>query len=256
MKQILKYNFSNCETLIISGSGLKGFGFLGILHNLILNYNLKISNIKNFAGSSIGGLIVTLLSFGLSPIDILLTSSKALPFQLMDKNKVYDLLHNIVKDTTFKQLFDTKQINLVITSYNMNTKSPIYYHHLTHPDVTIFSAIKETINIPLFISNESHVDGNLCTPFPIKKCKDLQFNNILGLFAYTRFEFTWNTRNLYDDLKCVFCQLINNVIKYETLFIDENDQLIEYDKNLPFELYDVDIKLSIELFIDGLNFLK
>lgn len=255
MKMNINYNFLSCETLVISGSGIKGIGFIGILYSLIDKYKLNMENIKNYAGSSAGGLICTLLCFNMQPFDIFLLINKCLPFNIGEKEELYKILENIIGNITFKELYESKNLNLILTSYNMNENKPIYYNHIYYPNTSIISALKETINIPIFVSNENNIDGILCTPFPIKICKDLNYKNIIGIYSYSHYEPKLNIRNLYDDFINIFTHLINTLIKYETYFADENDLLINFSSSIS-NSFSVDQKIALNLFSEGIKFIN
>ena len=57
------------DTLVLSGSSIKGFAFLGALQYLYENNKL---NIDNYIGTSAGAIISYLLIIGYTPIEIFL----------------------------------------------------------------------------------------------------------------------------------------------------------------------------------------
>ncbi|ABF70584.1 hypothetical protein [Trichoplusia ni ascovirus 2c] len=56
--------FDNCKTIVISGGGFKALYYMGVAHAI------GIENMENFAGTSCGSAVVTLLSAGATPLEI------------------------------------------------------------------------------------------------------------------------------------------------------------------------------------------
>ena len=63
-----KTNSSLYDTLVLSGSSIKGITFLGALQYLYDNSLLK--NVKTFVGTSSGAMISFLLIIGYTPVEI------------------------------------------------------------------------------------------------------------------------------------------------------------------------------------------
>ena len=59
----------NFNGLCISSGGIKGVIMLGALHHFYINN--KLQDIKYYAGTSVGSIIIYLLSVGYSPLEIL-----------------------------------------------------------------------------------------------------------------------------------------------------------------------------------------
>lgn len=248
-----------CNVIVISSGGIRGCGFLGILHSLIIKHNFDIDNIKYYGGSSIGALICTLLCFNYTPFEIYLLIIQLLPLSYNnDKNILLEKLKSIIKDTTFLDLYNNTQKVLIITSYDMKNKLPLYYTKDTFPNKSVFQAISETINVPFFMSNDdTNLDGCLCSPFPIKYCKELVTDEkakCLGLYSFINCKNFLPIKNLYDDYKTIVNQLLNNLISYELFFTDEKDYIIKFESNEPFEMINIDNEISQELFLKGFNF--
>jgi hypothetical protein len=243
------------KTLIISGGGIKGFGLLGVLHKLVMDDKLQYSDIKNFIGSSVGGLIVTLICFGYSALDAFLMMFDLLPINYAkEKKKLLDKLNSIIADITFEELFTEKGVTLVLTSFDIVERKAIYYSHMTNPDKRVFDAVSETISIPVLMnSSDPYVDGCLCSPFPILFAKTNNLQNIVGIYCYSNYQKVLTIRNPLDDLKICLGQLSNNLTYYETLFADANDQLYVFNCTVPFEIFDIDESLAKDLFIAGFD---
>lgn len=239
------------KTLVLSGGGIKGFGLLGILHRFSEQY--CFSDIVSFVGSSVGGVIVALLSFNFSPIEVMFFFMDLLPISYRsDRDRVLEKLRCIVQDTTFQQLYETKGKNLILTSFDKKNKESIFYSKSTHPSKKIIEAISETSNIP-FINNPEDIliDGCLVTPFPVRYAKINCEGPLLGVYTLTKNTTLLPVPNLYDDFKIVFQQVLNTITIYETYFADTSDTICQFENDLPFEVFQVDWLLTKELFIHG-----
>lgn len=240
------------ETLVLSSGGAKGFGMLGILHKLSIDF----SKVKNFVGSSIGGIIVAMLCLDYLPIEIFFFLLDTLPIKsYKDKGKVFEKLQNLFKEVTFEDIFKNKGRVLVITSFNKKERQAIYYSKNSHPDKKIIEAINETSNIP-FVSHtdEIFIDGCLCSPFPLKYAKDNFPSRTLGIYTLAANSNLLPIPNPYDDLKIILHQFYNLLMTYETFFAKEDDQIIRFDNLIPFEMFSVDFDMAEKLFIDGFNY--
>lgn len=241
------------EALVLSGGSAKGFGMLGILHRLSIEKEINLERIKIFVGSSIGGVIVAMLCFDFSPIEIFFFFLDALPFSYTtNREKVLERLKDVFKDYTFRTLYEKTNKILVLTSFDKKNHYSIYYSKETYPNKKIIDAVSETSNVPFTNTNDIYIDGCLCSPFPIKYTKETFGDiNILGIYTFSTNSTLLPIPNLYDDLKIVLSQLYNKVILYETFFSSKDDLLIRFDNNVPFETFSVDWNLSRQLFMEG-----
>jgi Predicted esterase of the alpha-beta hydrolase superfamily len=240
------------KTLVLSGGGIKGFGMLGMLHKLALEQNV-LNHTINFVGSSAGGVIVALLCFDLSPIEIFIFFLDLLPMNYsQDRDRVLSSLKNIIGDTTFSELYDQKGKVLVLTSFDKKNRDSLYYSKDTSPTKKIIEAVHETSNMPfLMTSADVFIDGCLCSPFPIKYAKDKFCGSLLGIYTTSTNANLLPIPNPYDDLKIVLQQLFNTLTLYEIFFASKDDLILHFDNRIPFELFQVDFQLAKDLFISG-----
>lgn len=243
------------EALVLSGGGIKGFGMLGILHQLLIN-GLDIDNIKKLVGSSIGGIIAAMLCFDFSPIEIcLFFIFYFLPIKSLsvDKERLIEKLKIVFKDSTFKDVYQKKGKILILTSFDKHKKTSIYYSKDLYPDKKIIDAVSETSNIPFIMNtNDIYIDGCLCSPFPLKYTKDC-FNNpkVLGIYTFATNNNLLPIPNPYDDLKIILHQLYNTIISYEIMFASTPDQIIKFEAQIPFEIFQFELNLAKQLFLNG-----
>ena len=143
------------DTIVISGGGIRGIGFLGILDKLSEYKNLE--NIITYIGSSIGGIICFFLMIGYKPIDIFLFFFN---IEETDINKIIEKSFNKFeeyKDISFKELNKITNKNLIITSYNIIELQSYYYD--SNSDKNVLEELKETITIQFSFTKNVFIDG-------------------------------------------------------------------------------------------------
>lgn len=242
------------KTLVLSGGGVKGFGMLGILARLVEDKKLMIKELSTCIGSSVGGVICCLICLGQLPLDIVVRIVQLLPLNFAkDKKQVSHFLEIFVKELTFKEFFETTQKNLILTAYNISERKEIYYTHKTHPNKKVLEALNETISIPYFMDQtDSQVDGCLCSPFPIKYCKDNNLTDIIGIYCKSSYSNILGIPNPYDHIKTCILSLLNKLTEYETFFADPHrDLIVEFDLKTPFEYFQIDFATAQSLFFWG-----
>lgn len=204
------------NTFICCGGGVKIYSIIGSLLEIENNFPHFFINLKKYAGSSSGSIIVSLLLLGYTPNEIYNI------FYNLDTNSIYDSFFPIVynmyknygifsgnnlinkisdlflkkgysKDITFKQLFDKTKKILVITGTCLNTRNTFYFNYETYPNIKVIDAIRISCSIPLFftspiinINNKEYrfVDGGLLNNFPIYYFDVKTENNILTKNSY------------------------------------------------------------------------
>jgi NTE family protein len=187
-------NITDVRNLVIGGGGITGYCYVSALKELF-NENddsrPKLSKIKNFIGTSIGSIIVTILScttdqqylfkkFMGIDMDKLQDNS----YFIMDIYRLYskfgynkgkfalstmqDILKEVTgnKHITFSQHYKLTNNNLIIAGTNITNRKIIYFNRLTHPDMEIALAVRISMSVPLLF-------------VPIKYTNN-KFSNILG----------------------------------------------------------------------------
>jgi predicted acylesterase/phospholipase RssA len=188
------------ENLVFQGGGTKGFAFIGVIRALD-EYNI-LPFIKRYAGSSIGSLAATLLAVGYSYNEIkdeLLSLNLSIfrevgnecgcltiffnifkDYGLYKNNKIYDFIGKLIakktntnnKDYSFKNLYDDKGIELVITGTSLTKSKTHYFHYLTFPDMSIRKAVQISTALPFIykpvkFNGEMMIDGGILNNYPI-----------------------------------------------------------------------------------------
>ena len=185
--------------LAICGGGVKGCVLLGALE--ALDNSIRLSRIKHIIGSSVGGIIATLLCVGYKPremndifLKINLTDYRNIKaanlftkYGVDDCKSIITLLKACILqkitiwDMTFLELFNYNQMTLILTGSDISNSKTIYYCIDTTPNMIIMDALRITISYPILyepIYDIVHkcyvVDGALLSQYPIDYFKHIE----------------------------------------------------------------------------------
>ena len=262
------------EYLVFSGGGIKGISFAGaikILHKLCIIYSEnKEFKLKGVAGTSAGSIIASLLAIGYEPDELIEIISNLDFGKIADDrlgyirdsinfvkdwgicpgNYILDFLGELINkktgnpDYTIQNLYDDKNVKLVIVTTDANYSKSIYLYPNNpieaYSKIPIRVAVRMSIGIPFVFEprlyNESYfVDGGVLDNYPIhvfdgeypgdpKARLNLCQPNpkVLGIKLMT-----CNTQNDYDMVpKKVFTGLIDYAMSFINTFLIENDRRI------------------------------
>ncbi len=190
------------DTLVLSGSSIKGFAFLGALQYLYENNKL---NIDNYIGTSAGAIISYLLIIGYTPIEIFLDICTNQTIEKMQHFNIVAILQgkgaisfNIIRDhlermtinkigflPTIQELKTKFNKNLTCVTYNLTEQKPEYITSETHPTLPCITALHMSSNLPLVFEHfkyghSFYIDGGICNHFAIKLGESIG-NNTIGL---------------------------------------------------------------------------
>jgi predicted patatin/cPLA2 family phospholipase len=182
------------ETLVISGSALKGFASLGALQ--YLDENKYLDDIHTYIGTSAGAILCYLLSIGYRPVEILVSICTG---TVLDKLKNFDLvkmingqgavdfiylqqfLEKLTIDKighfiTLKELKDEFNKTLTCCVYNLTKKKVEYLNFENYPNLPCITALRLSSNLPLLFDNYKYmdsyyIDGGIVDNFPIQLSK-------------------------------------------------------------------------------------
>lgn len=177
------------DTLLISCGGMKGCSAISFLQTI--GPYITFADIKNYYGSSIGGLIVSLIVIGYTMDEIYqifyyLQFSNFQEFQIkhlfecsgLDSGDKYNRLlisifqyKNISPHITLKELYDRTGLTLYLTGTNLTTSSAVSFSHHTHPQMSLIMAIRITtcipfLYVPIEYEGNMYIDGGLLEPMP------------------------------------------------------------------------------------------
>lgn len=187
-------SLNNFKNLVLSGGGLLGISYIGLLKYLE-EYNL-MSQIKTITGSSAGAIFGTFFAIGYTSSE-LESQVKGIIFKdyvkinaesLLNfpRNKGFEsgnLLMKYIKDLianktnnpdiTFSQLYQKYQINLQIGTTNLTHYRFEIFNHINTPDISVSQAIRASIAIPfvfepIIINGNLYCDGGLIENLPIE----------------------------------------------------------------------------------------
>ena len=156
--------------LAVSGGGVKGVTLIGgltVLHKLGL-----LNEVEEYVGSSIGGVLVTLLSLGFTPSELYhitvnidatrfmnVNFIEALDRLGLDKgDKVVKLFRSIMKikgapDMTFAEHYKISGGKLLTLSGTcINDQQLYFFNKDTFPNLRVIDAVRATIGFPLFFT--------------------------------------------------------------------------------------------------------
>jgi len=220
--------------LVLSGGGPSGIICLGALQQLEKNGFWKINDILSIYAISVGSFISILLclKFEWTTIndyiikrpwhDVFKIDINHL-IEAYDKKGIFD--KNII-ETFYKPFFDSKDISLEITlidfykltnielhifTFELNKFEIVNLSYLTHPDLSLLTAVQMSSAIPMifapvFIDDKCYVDGGIMCNYPLKYC----------------IERTVEHGGFVDEI-LGFCKISNecsNIIKKETNILD------------------------------------
>tara|TARA_X000000950_G_scaffold42032_2_gene46398 strand:- start:23843 stop:24724 length:882 start_codon:yes stop_codon:yes gene_type:complete len=200
------------KNLVISGGGLNGLIFLGIIKKLLDDKYLDLNNIKTIYGASIGSLIGVILCLKLDYNDIInyfierpwhkvinkldLNSSSLINFfsdkGLIDDKLIKIIFSNLLKavdldeDITFLDLYKYSNKHLIISSVNVNTFTLDEFSYKKTPHMKIIDGIYCSSSLPLifkpkYINGSYYIDSGLIKNYPDEQI--LKYGNIDETFG-------------------------------------------------------------------------
>ena len=228
--------------LVISGGGPTMIQTLGSIQHLEENKFIDFNNIETIYGTSAGAIIGVLICLKYDWITLYDYIIKRPWHEVFPVNiqNIFDAYtkKGIFDDKTvikcFKPIFDAKDISLNISlkefyeyskielhmfSFEVNTFQIEDVSYLTHPDISLITAIQMSCALPVLMSpicvdGKCYIDGGVTCNYPLKKCIDSNKNieEILGF------------KNQYDD---------NNNNNNQ---IDSNSTLLDFITSFLFKL--------------------
>lgn len=257
------------KNLVISGGGINGLGFIGIIKYLSENNLLK--NIEHYIGTSAGAILGYLLSIGYNHMEIFefckfFNFSKIVNVNLdnfldkygfADSSKLYYIFKRLTEaknfnhNITFKEHYDKTKLKLTITGTCLNDYKPHFFNYENTPDMEILNAIRISSSIPLIFipmvyDNKLWLDGGMTENYPINIC-DSDIENTLGICIHDDCLNNCEDKTpkdiseyLVQVFKCfVFAESWKNILKYEK-------NTIKYSYSMTvFSNFDID-KTTIE----------
>jgi predicted acylesterase/phospholipase RssA len=226
--------------LVISGGGPTMIQTLGSIQHLEENKFIDINNIETIYGTSAGAIIGVLICLKYDWItlyDYIIKRPWQEVFQINIQN-IFDSYtkKGIFDDKTiikcFKPLLDAKDISMNISlkefyeyskielhmfSFEVNTFQIEDVSYLTHPEVSLITAIQMSCAVPVLMTpvcteNKCYIDGGITCNYPLKYCIDSGKNieEILGF------------KNKYED--------------YNKNLVNSSSSLLDFIMNFLFKI--------------------
>ena len=260
------------DTLIMSGGGISGISFIGSLKALEIKNILK--DITTFAGTSMGALILSLYVIGYAP-DKILQIIQLLNFEKLGSLTITNLINHYGLDTgknieyllkkliigrgykediTLKELFDSTNKKLIITTVCLNTMEVCYISHETHPNISLHKAIRMSISIPIFFTPVEHdgdlyIDGGCIDNYPIHIFKD-RVDNVIGVFISGDSGISRQIDNIETYIVQII-KCINFGFAFQTFKGYENNTVMINIENIGFMNFNINKEDKEYMFNEG-----
>uniref|UniRef100_A0A6C0IWJ6 PNPLA domain-containing protein n=1 Tax=viral metagenome TaxID=1070528 RepID=A0A6C0IWJ6_9ZZZZ len=249
------------KNLVLSGGGVKGICYLGIIK--YLEEKNIIKDIKNIVTSSVGAIFGLFIALGYTYLEqkTLLDEIKITKlFNLynininhftnkfgLDNGKKIDKFINLLiskkfgkSDITFLDLYKKSSINLIITGSCLNKQELVYFNYKDTPNMPLQIALRITYSLPFVFDKVTYeeniyVDGGLLNNFPIDYFKK-NIKETIGI--------TLTGKKILNDLH----NLDNYIMAliYAPSYSFHNKLLSKYKENICIIDSDIDI-LDINL---------
>jgi NTE family protein len=201
MEEILEIRKNkNYEYLVLSGGGVKGICYCGAL-DVLDSYNI-LSKLKGIAATSAGAIVAALLAIGYTPTEIKTIISEIDLERIFNDgqcmlsdayhlaeywgscagNYILEVLGDLISrktgnpNYTLEDLYNDKNIKLVIVTTNMTFQKSVYLYAGNPIDlysrIPIRVAVRLSMGIPIIFqpylyNNNYFVDGGLLDNFPL-----------------------------------------------------------------------------------------
>ena len=177
--------------MVISGGGINGIAIVGAISEFANYYD--INEIKEIIGVSVGSVIAILIAVGykMNEIENLFEDIEMNKFTEYDLQNVFysygvdngemskRLLKAVVANKkydvglTFKQLYEKRDIKLIITVTNLTLGRAEYLCIDNHPNMPIVDAVRISMSFPLMYTpveyeKNMYIDGGVLAPYPIE----------------------------------------------------------------------------------------
>ncbi len=250
-------SFDNKTVLTLCGGGIRGIVHLGVI-NFLEQHNV-LKNIKTFAGTSIGAIIAGLLVIGYNSSELLefikiIDSNKL--FQIenfetiintfgFDKGARFDFIirnllekKNINPNITLHELFLQTNLELFVTSTNLQTGKGEYISHLTFPNLLFRTALRMSACVPLLISPVRvgeilYIDGGCTIPVP------------LDIFE-TKFSQVICVNLIFSENPITITNLESYILRVFKIMYDNSSLLIQ---KVPCDI----INIPVDVFFSSFN---
>lgn len=242
------------ESIVLAGGGAKSMSALGALH--VLKKTGQLKNAKIFAGTSAGAIVAAGMVLDREPIDMVkkfTENSYKSNFDIANFGNTFglDTGENLFEwidivlgneSHTFQSLYEKTGKTLVVCATNLSMAEPVYFSHITSPEMDVKLAIRMSCSLPLFFSavkfqDNVFVDGALTDPFPIEYVMKMN-DNVLGIrYESSEYKIPMPIERLDEFLKSIVVVATkDNFPKDANIFIIDVGNLSVLDFKNPKKL--------------------
>lgn len=257
--------------IVMGGGGVHGIRHIGSLY--ALDKLGCLSQLKKFAGTSIGSFIIALIVIGYSPSELyefikIIDLSKLKNLSILNialygldtGERLEYLLKRLIKakgfseNITLIELFEKTQKTIIFTTVCVNTVKICYLSHETFPSLPLYLAVRMSTSLPIIYcpvlyEGMYYIDGGCLNTYPINVFQD-ELNNTFGILLKDSESEHCDIKDLetysFKVLECVMKGLTYNIS------IGNEENTIEMVKNqmniINYEISDSEID---EMFIEG-----
>ena len=255
--------------LVLSGGGVVGFSFYGLLRETNKRGLWDISNIETIYGTSVGSIISIFiaLKYEWDTLDDFIIKR---PWQNVYKLSIDSFLyafHNKgildkkIMEHTFSPLFKGKDIDINVTmkefyeitkieihimTVDINTYELVDISYKTHPNWIVIDAVYCSCCLPILFQpiikdNMCFCDGGFMANYPVKQCIEngAKPNEIFGMCRSSIFDSSSNI----NDKSTLFDYILNILYKTISKILNKNEGQQIYKEAIvncpPLSIYDI-----------------
>jgi len=271
----INININSIDTLVLSGGGVRGLYYIGIIKKLEELNIMK--NINCIAGASIGAFFGSLIAIGFTSTELadfilLFNISKIKKTNMSNFFSFFGIDEGINLEIILEKMFEMKGFNknitfgdfykktkkdLIITGVCINEKKCHYFSHTNTPDMKIIMGIRISTAIPLYFTpvyydNKLWVDGGIIDNYPISLFKN-KLDKTLGIYLSEKKNYS-EISNLEDYFGCII-QSFSEGIAMKSICGFENNTIIILTDNMNFLNTDFDKNQIINFINSGYDYL-
>ncbi len=262
----------NYKHLVISGGGIKGFISIGAIK--YLEEICLLRNFISYTGSSVGAILVFLISIGYTSTELIniILKIDVMKYLTVDIDNIYTNLgiystDNLVKliksmgiqknipyDCTFQKHYELTNKKLQIVGTNLTKSRCEIFSYEKTPDMKIYDAIRITFNVPFLFTRCMYngclyVDGGITNNAPMELTDDI--NKTLGIILSVDFNNKCNGIVDYINL------LTKVLIKDHVIYKKYQDNCINlYLPDFQSFNFDINLEKKIEMIEKGYQLSK
>lgn len=277
--------------LVLSGGGVVGFSFYGLLRETNKKGLWDISNIKTIYGTSVGSIISIFIAlhYDWDTLDDFIIKR---PWQNVYKLSIDSFLyafHNKgildkkIMEHTFSPLFKGKDIDINVTmkefyeitkieihimTVDINTYDLVDISFKTHPDWMVIDAVYCSCCLPILFQpiikeNMCYCDGGFMANYPVKQCMEngAKSNEIFGMCRSSIFD----SSSYITDKSTLFDYILNILYKTISKILNKNEGQQIYKEAIvqcpPLSIYDIyetasSMEKRLELIQKGCEYME